>query len=492
MTAANYLRRLERQIKTKGYLPWYEYLKLARFEKEVGAKSRELVTSVVEIGVLHPALKAFQNDLKRYQDLLFDCAEAAIQEYDQYKKKRGRIDYTDMEVLVLQLLDHPNVQATLRRELDLLMVDEFQDTSPIQLALFLKLSSLAKQSVWVGDPKQSIYGFRGAEPRLMAAVMAANGPLNPANIQKNSWRSRADIVYTCNAIFTKAFPNTPPEAVVLEPVRTREGNANALAESNKLANRSSILHWHFELEGKSRYAKAWHQEVNAKAIKELLDNPPLVFDKSSKQERLLQAGDIAVLCRTNFSCVAMAGALAKQGIPAAIARMGLLATAEATLLLACLKYLLNRADSLSVAEILLFGSRLQLPEIINSRLDFLEASAAEKERKLAWATDNELIQIIDQLRLETTEHATSEMLNLLLERLDLRRIIVAWGDGEQRLSNIDELRRLAVAYEENCHRQHRAASLGGYLLYLDQLLRTNKDKQGASERPESVNVLTYH
>lgn len=492
MTAANYLRRLERQVKTKGYLPWYEYLKLARFEKEVGAKSRELVASVVEIGVLHPALTAFQNDLKRYQDLLFDCAEAAIQEYDQYKKNRGRIDYTDMEVLVLQLLDHPNVQATLRRELDLLMVDEFQDTSPIQLAVFLKLSALAKQSIWVGDPKQSIYGFRGAEPRLMAAVMAATGPLDPANIQKNSWRSRADVVYACNAIFTKAFPETPPAAVVLEPVRTRAGSVNAPAESEDLASRSGIIHWHFELEGKSRYAKAWHQAVTAKAIKELLDNPPLVLVKDSKQERPMQAGDIAVLCRTNFSCVAMAGALAKQGIPAAIARMGLLGTAEATLLLACLKYLFNRSDSLSVAEILLFGSRKSLPEIIESRLDFLEAAATKKGQRVAWSADNELIHILDQLRLETTEHSTSEMLNLLLERLDLRRIIVAWGDGEQRLSNVDELRRLAVVYEENCHRQHRASSLGGYLLYLDQLLRAGKDKQGASERPASVNVLTYH
>ncbi|MEL7163384.1 MAG: UvrD-helicase domain-containing protein, partial [Bacteroidota bacterium] len=230
-SAANYLRKLHGQLRRKGYLPWYEYLKLARFTKEVGAKSRELVDAVVELGELHPASAAFQDDLKAYQDLLFDCARDAIAEYDQYKKKRGRIDYTDMEVLVLGLLDHPGVRTTLGRELDLLMVDEFQDTSPIQLAVFLKLSELAGQSVWVGDPKQSIYGFRGAEPRLMATVMAATGPMDPANIQKNSWRSREDIVYACNALFTKAFPDTPEAAVVLEPVRTRTGGKFAPAES---------------------------------------------------------------------------------------------------------------------------------------------------------------------------------------------------------------------------------------------------------------------
>ncbi|MCX8210745.1 MAG: UvrD-helicase domain-containing protein [Lewinella sp.] len=494
-TGKSTLKRLLSQLNRKGYLPWYELCKLANFKaKGVGAKSRELVDAVVEIGQLHPTLPAFQNDLHRYQDLIFDSAEAAIAEYDKYKKNRGRIDYTDMEVLVLGLLDNPAVQKTLRRELDLLMVDEFQDTSPIQLALFLRLSELAKQSVWVGDPKQSIYGFRGAEPRLMKAVMNANGPVNPANIQKKSWRSREDIVHACNAIFTSAFPDIAEEAVVLEPVRTRKGNKFAPAESNKFAERSSILHWHFELDGKGRISKAWTMDVLAKAISELLANPPLIRPKGSDEERPLIAGDIAILCRSNYGCVAMASALAKQGMPAAIARNGLLQTAEATLILACLKYLLNSSDSLSVAEILLFGSRHNLPKIIDSRLDYLEALEGRKEdeRVARWEKNDPFINTLDELRTTTSEHSTSEMINLLLERLELRRIIVAWGEGEQRLSNVDELRRLSVAYEDNCHRLHRAASLGGYLLYLDQLLRAEKDAQGASERPEAVNVLTYH
>ena len=507
-TGKNTLKRLHGQLNRKGYLPWYELCKLANFRKKgVGAKSRDLVDPVVEIGQLHPTLPAFQNDLKRYQDLIFDSAEAAIAEYDKYKKNRGRIDYTDMEVLVLGLLDKPTVQETLRRELDLLMVDEFQDTSPIQLALFLRLSELAKQSVWVGDPKQSIYGFRGAEPRLMKAVMNANGPVDPANIQKQSWRSREDIVHACNALFTSAFPDIPEEAVVLEPVRTRAGGKFAPAESAAFAERSGMMHWHFELDGKGRISKAWTMDVLAKAISELLANPPLILPKGEDHERPLIAGDIAILCRTNYGCVDMAAALAKQGLPAAIARNGLLQTAEATLILACLKYLLNPSDDLSVAEIVLFAGRRNITDIIGSRLTHQEkerslkavrdaaraaGTAFDQPTRIVWEKDNAYVKQLNQLRETTGEHATSEMINLLLEQLDLRRVIVAWGDGEQRLSNVDELRRLAVAYEDNCHRLHRAASLGGYLLYLDQLLRAEKDAQGASERPEAVNVLTYH
>ena len=485
------LRKLRGALERRGFLPWYEYANLGKYAEKVGARSREQVAELVELGHKHAASPAFHADLRRYQDLLFGTAERAIAEYDRYKKSRGRIDYTDMEVLVLRLLDNAAVRQTLARELDLLMVDEFQDTSPIQLAIFLQLSRLARRSVWVGDPKQSIYGFRGAEPRLMRAVTEASGPVRPENIQRRSWRSREDIVRACNGLFVAAFPEIDPAAVVLDPVRRRAGNPEfgQPAESAELSERNGLVHWHFTLDGKARYSREWLQDVTAKALRELLDNPPPVLPKGARQERPLRPGDVAILCRSNRGCAAVAEALAKQGLAAAISRTGLLQTAEATLLLATLKYLLNAADSLSVAEILLLGSREKLGDIVDRRLDFLADEAGDRP---PWGSEDELVRSLDELRAQTLEHSPNELLNLLLERLDLRRRVAAWGDGEQRLDNLDELRRLAVAYEDACHRQHRAASLGGYLLYLDELLRTNADRQGAGERAGAVNVMTYH
>jgi ATP-dependent exoDNAse (exonuclease V) beta subunit len=106
-----------------------------------------------------------------------------MEEYQRYKKERGLIDYTDMEVLIVHLLDQPRVRTVLAGELDLLMVDEFQDTNPMQLEIFLKLSGMVDQAIWVGDPKQSIYGFRDAEPSLMKAVIEAVGGVRPEDIQ---------------------------------------------------------------------------------------------------------------------------------------------------------------------------------------------------------------------------------------------------------------------------------------------------------------------
>ena len=493
-TTATYIQKLKglsNTLKRGHTLPWADICGLAN--PKVAVKSKALVAPIKELGELHASLPAFQHDLRTYLAYIYDFADQAIREYDTYKKARGRIDYTDMEVLVLDLLGDEHVRTTLSEELDLLIVDEFQDTSPIQLAIFLQLSQLAKRSIWVGDPKQSIYGFRGAEPRLMRAVMDANGPIKPENIQTHSWRSREDIVRACNAIFTKGFPEMSEEAVALSPVRTRAGGGrfNRPAESAELAEKSGIVHWVFNLEAKARYAAAWHYDMTAKAIAEMLAAPPLIGPKDGPERRMLPM-DVAVLCRTNKECENFARALAKQGLPAAIARTGLLATAEATLVLACMKYLLDRHDSLSIAEILLFGSRKSLASIVEHRLDYLAALEDADVENDDWGSEASELQTLNELREVTGQYATSELLNILLERLDVRRTVVAWGDGEQRLSNIDELRRLAVEYEGNCHRLHRAASLPGYLLYLDQLRRERMDKQGAAERPEAVNVLTYH
>ncbi|MEM9835832.1 MAG: 3'-5' exonuclease, partial [Bacteroidota bacterium] len=369
---------------------------------------------------------------------------------------------------------------------------------PIQLAIFLRLSELAKQSIWVGDPKQSIYGFRGAEPALMAAVIRHAGGIQPENIQPYSWRSREDLVYVANAIFTRAFNDIPVEEVRLIPRRTRAGKEDDLGnippESDAQAATNGLLHWHYELDGKGRTSAAWLNDVVAISIKELLANPPDIRPKDSTSYRPLQAADLAILCRSNYACADMARALKKAGIPAAVARTGLTTTAECVLILACMKYILSAEDSLSAAEIMLLASRKPLANIVDNRLDYL-AAAEKAEQRYAlpnWGQDDPFISRLDIIREDTREFSPAELLNYLLEQLDVRRIVVAWGDGEQRLSNLDALRKLSLVYEDNCHQQQQAASMGGFLLYLARLHREQLDKQGASERPEAVNVLTYH
>lgn len=485
-TAISNLRQFVNKLKNKGELNWHEWIKISKTAGGVGKKSRETAVDLKEFTEDIGKNPAFQADIEAFITNLFDLSIGAIEEYETYKKRRGLIDYIDMEISVKQLLENEVVQEVLAEEVDLLMVDEFQDTSPIQLEIFWKLSQFAKFSIWVGDPKQSIYGFRGADPELMQAIIKQTGGVKPEDIQENSWRSRSDLVQVVNAIFVKAFPNLPVEQIALKPAPPKVKSKEPFELDN------ALIHWHFQKDtpGKRMPGKPWMENCIAENIKsELLEKGVQIMPKEEGGIRKVRPGDIAVLCRSNHECLTMAESLHRAGLKAAIARNGLLKTAESRLILACLKFVLNQADSLSIAEILLLASKKDIETIIENRLDFLDKRESKYDN---WATEDEFIERLHHLRKEVLELSSTEILNLVIESLDLRRIIAGWGNLEQRFANVDALRRYALQYEENCNRLHTAASLGGFLLWLSDLEVNDIDNQGSGAGADAVNVLTYH
>jgi ATP-dependent helicase/nuclease subunit A len=489
--AVKTLNEFSGELRRRGELLWHQWAKLSKLD--VGSKSRDDVEDLIEFTARNDAHPQFHLDIQNFIDEVFALAQAALYEYDRFKKERGLIDYTDMEVQVNRLLDQPMVREVMLEELDLLMVDEFQDTSPIQLEIFLKLSRMANLSIWVGDPKQSIYGFRGAEPALMQAVIEATGGIRPEDIQGQSWRSREDIVYVVNAIFNQVF-DLPESQIVLDPVRKKSGTPNTPftePEPNELE--TALHHWHFEYSGEGRGmpGRPWMENAIADRIFEMLDQGIYILPKGSQQPRLAQPGDVAVLCRSNFQCQIVAEALHNAGLKAAISRAGLLETAEATLLLACMKYILDQRDALSVAEILLLTREKDIETIIRDRDQFLQELEGDWEL-IEWARNEPYIRELNELRNQVVELSSAELLGLLVNELDLRRIIVAWGNAEQRLGNLEMLEQMAQQYEEMCNRLHSAASLGGFLLWLSDQAAREQDQQEAGTAMDTVQVVTYH
>ncbi len=472
------LNAIKKEIKTQGSIPWHQWAKVSKIK--IGAKSKKFIEEIIEFANQHDTFSDFHQDIQDFIESTFDIAILAINEYQNYKRLRGLIDYTDMEIMVKQLLDKEEVQEVLKDELDLLMVDEFQDTNPIQLAIFFKLSQLAKYSVWVGDPKQSIYGFRGADPKLMKAIVDAQGGVLKENILEHSYRSRRDIVYTTNAIFDKAFHDMETPQIVLDPQRK---------EHKKFG--TALKHWHFQTPEGKVGDQVWFDLCIADAVKQYLYSGEMVEPKGIKQLAKVSAGDIAILCKKNKDCSDMAKALQQVGIKSAIAQNGLLATAEARLILACLKSILDANDALSFAEILVLTKQANTTEIIEKRLNYLE-NLGESYDDNTWADDDFFISKIKKLRREAAEFSSSEILNLLIVELDLRRIIMSWNNATQRIDNVDIVRKMALDYESACNRLNTASSLGGFILWLSDLQAQGKDKQASGEDKDAVNILTYH
>ena len=488
----SYLKELQQELKIRGTLFWYHWIKLIK--QESSAKTKELTAELKTFAQTHLSHPEFHHDIQTFIEEMFDIAMASIKEYEQFKKSRGLIDYIDMEVHINHLLDNPKVKHILNQELDLLMVDEFQDTSPIQLEIFVKLSQIASNSVWVGDPKQSIYGFRGAEPQLMKHIIDYLGGIKPEDIQPHSWRSREDIVYATNALFTKAFKSIPADQVALQPKRTKIKSDESLNDENEpLEVGDALIHWHIKYngEGKRMPKKPWFERCIAQQVRSFLENPPLVLPKGSNHYRGAQPGDIAILCRSNRACQEMAESLTKSGFKVAIARSGLLQTTEAKIILACLRFLMNKYDTLAVAEILLLRGDQDLQAIVEDRIKYLDLLKVNGYSGY-WGKEVSIIQQLEGLSKTCNDLTSSETLNLLLEELNIRDLVASWGNSSVRLDNIESFRKLAIEYEGSCNRLNLAASLAGFLLWLNDLEKQENDKQAFGQSMDTVNVLTYH
>ena len=142
------------------------------------------------------------------------------------------LDYNDMEKYMCQLMQDAAIATEIGQSYRYLFVDEFQDSSPIQVKIFDALSDLMEHSYWVGDYKQAIYGFRGSDIALTKAVvdrvaLEENGC--ETDTLKTSWRSLPDIVDVNNAVFGTTFSSVlAQDNILLNPHRKNEEGEESL------------------------------------------------------------------------------------------------------------------------------------------------------------------------------------------------------------------------------------------------------------------------
>lgn len=134
------------------------------------AKKREYYDVIIDSASY--VLSALEiNMLNRYEDF-FDIISRAHELYESFKDEEAALDFNDLEILFRDLLKHKDVCDALKHKLSYIMVDEFQDTSPIQKEIYYLLNdALGGDRLFVvGDFKQSIYAFRGADVSLYRSV----------------------------------------------------------------------------------------------------------------------------------------------------------------------------------------------------------------------------------------------------------------------------------------------------------------------------------
>jgi len=234
---------------------------------------------------------------------LVEGAQAAMSDYETRKRELGVIDFSDMVTNAARILDEkPQVLAAIMDEVDCVIVDEFQDTNPIQFTFLWALARQAKHALIVGDTKQAIMGFQGADPRLTVAL---TNQFETSPLDRN-WRSDARIMDFVNALGPCLFGDDYTALTAQNPAGP-DTALEVIQLAGKRNSRSGGKPQHF---------------IADRILSLLADEKIAIIDRHSKKPRDLEPRDIAVLCPTHNHCASYASALRSLGLPVRVAEGG--------------------------------------------------------------------------------------------------------------------------------------------------------------------------
>jgi ATP-dependent helicase/nuclease subunit A len=424
--------------------------------------------------------------------------------YERRKRARAAVDFDDLELLAQQLLErHESVRLSWSERFELLMVDEFQDTNPRQLAILRALDS--GNLFTVGDEFQSIYGFRHADVGLFRARRAELAERGGALSLTRNFRSRAALLDVVNAVFAERFIDFPAL------VAGREATVDELDGEGEHSPEPAV-------ELLLSDAGGWEaREELAAAVAAGL--PPAPLWRQAEARMLAQrvselvasgrvrAGDVVVLLRATGDLEVFERALQLCGLRTLAAVGTFWGHQQIGDLLAYLRALANPLD-----EQALYGVLASPLGGCSRDCLALLAKAAQASRRPAWDTarsaaagESELAQRLSPNDLDALTEACALLARArtaaprrgvagLIERaIDITRYrehVLALDWGERRLANVHKLLRLARAFEASEGRDLRAFL--DHVEYLERAARVEPDAPVEGVEPDAVRLMTVH
>jgi len=453
-------RQKLRQLNSKRLPLWGSHLEAAKIKagKTSGADGMlESLRNHASNVCLNPQL---HTDIREFSSLLAAATIRLDSQYRDYKSERGLVDFTDLETLLLELLGDESLATRLAEDFDLILVDEFQDTNPLQLAIFQELRRFSPRSRWVGDPKQAIYGFRDTDPELVDDIWKNSTDAKRTELPNNH-RSQRGLVQLVGTLFEPIF------------------GEDAKQEPRKDSLPRGVERWLFDTK---------NQDDDATA---------LACGIARLHSEGIRFGDMVILERTNRLLPPIANAFDTLGIPYLFKSPGLLSTREGAVVLAGLRMVADRSDSLAAATVLhlLSDPEQDTPDWISERLQALSESQASGEKGTSSGFDTPWKDDPQFIRIDTIErNVLSPMLvaQQVIEALDLPTLVQKWGDPARRCSNLDSLLQHIREYEETAFDGGQAATLSGLVLHLEQLASDELDIRFPPQGHDAVTLMTYH
>jgi exodeoxyribonuclease V beta subunit len=374
--------------------------------------------------------------------------------------------------------------ASLRGRYKAVLVDEFQDTDPMQYFILSSIFTDPSSPLFlIGDPKQAIYSFRGAD--VFAYMKAAEEVSETFTLEKN-WRSSPNLVAAVNALFRR-----PARPFVFEGIRFHEAKAANLAVGqdflwNGEPEAAPLKLWFMRRPPENEKGGISDSSANLLIPRAVATEIVSLLEAAKNgdvqiQGRVLSLGDIAVLVRTNSQARLIQKALQEQGLPA------LLYTNESVF----------RAHEAMETERVLWGiaeagNESKVKAALATDLIGLSGNelAGLEENEVSW---DEWLRTFAEYRDLWTSQGLLLMARVLMSRQKVGSRLLRFPDGERRMTNL--LQIFELLHQASLENQ---LGIEGVLKWLAE--RRQEDRSLAPEEHQlrletderAVKVVTVH
>lgn len=422
------------------------------------------------LSAVHAALKT---EMERYflylKASFFSYARAALAEK---KKRHNRQFYEDLLLNVRDALHArrsggEDLARAVRRRFKAALVDEFQDTDAVQYEIFSRLFGRPPALLFlIGDPKQSIYGFRGAD--IFSYLAAAEQAAARYTLLEN-WRSEPGMIAAVNTLFSRV-----PRPFVYEEIGFTAARTGAGRQCAPGGAEPALILWHLPGQEDKAVSKSAATRLIAAAVGDE------IVRLTTTGATPLPAADIAVLVRTNRQARQVKECLARRRIPSVLYGAG------------------NVFDTPEAGEIL----RVLTGVLDHGREDrFRAALATDMLGVTATEIDSE---VADERHLEDRRACFREyanewrrygfmrMLRWLMAREGVRPRLLAHPDGDRRLTNL--LHLAEILHQQSVREPAGGAGLLKWLAdQMDpQAPRSDEHQLRLESDARAVRIVTTH
>ena len=380
--------------------------------------------------------------------------------FEREMREAGLLSYQDMLFQAAQLVrENASVRSRIRESIRHFLVDEFQDTDPLQVELIFLLAGEGDAAGWrevlledaklflVGDPKQSVYRFRRADIAIYHEVSERIEALPDGRVLHitENFRSTPGVVDFVNEAFSRVIvhdpqnPDVQPEYVELMAHRESADPAVFLIRKNEDGNESS------EVGNKSEEMRRKKEAAClAAAIRELVERKVEIHDKEENTRRPVGYGDVAVLFRARTGYAEFEDAFRAAGVPFVTdGGRGFYEKFEVGAVVSVLSAVTRPGDPLALAAALrspLYGfSDVELARW------FLKTQDPPVELREAVCE----IRCLHGMKRDSSARA---LLEEIYRRTGAFELFLASSGGEQRVANLNKLLDMAHEFAGNGRR----------------------------------------